>query len=199
MQNPILSEAYYRYGAPAVGGLATSIKAAREEENIGPIALAGAAGATGAYAGLKASQQYGPKLAGRIAPFISEMGANLGSRLTKYGGDRRGTTTISRGPRKGEKVTKKAFLGEQAERLGTMMEDKAKVKDLITDPTVASILGSSTAVATIPVAGLTAGLGGVAAGKAVGAFGVPGFVDPESYGSSNSPGARYKQTTVNYV
>ena len=32
MQNPILSEAYYRYGAPAVGGLATSIKAAREEE-----------------------------------------------------------------------------------------------------------------------------------------------------------------------
>ena len=39
MQNPILSEAYYRYGAPAVGGLATSIKAAREEENIGPIAI----------------------------------------------------------------------------------------------------------------------------------------------------------------
>ena len=43
------------------------------------------------------------------------------------------------------------------------------------------------------------GLGGVAAGAIPGAFGVPGFVDPESYGSSNSPGARYKQTTVNYV
>ena len=188
-----------QYGIPTAAGLGTSIKASREDENIGTIGLAGAAGAAGGFGGLMAARQLAPQLAGRLAPFISEMGANLGSRLTKYGGDRRGTTTISRGPRKGEKVTKKAFLGEQAEKLGTMIEDKAKVKDLITDPTVASVLGSSTAVATIPVAGLTAGLGGVAAGKAVGAFGIPGFVDPESYGSSNSPGARYKQTTVNYV
>tara|TARA_A100000171_G_C2048018_1_gene103771 strand:+ start:49 stop:648 length:600 start_codon:yes stop_codon:yes gene_type:complete len=199
MQNPILSEAYYRYGAPAIGGLATSLKAAREEENIGPIALAGAAGATGAYAGLKAAQQYGPGLAGKLAPFVSEIGAKVGPVFTKYGGNRRGTTTISRGAKKGEKVTKKAFLGDQAERLGNVMQDQAQVKDLITDPTVANILGSSTAVATIPIAGLTAGLGGAAAGKAIGAFGIPGFVDPEAYGSSNSPGARYKQSTVNYV
>ena len=63
---------------------------------------------------------------------------------------------------------------------------------------LARALGATTAVATVPTAALTAGLGGVAAGAIPGAFGVPGFVDPESYGSSNSPGARYKQTTVNY-
>ena len=40
-----------------LAGLGTSIKAAREDENIGPIALAGAAGAAGAYGGLMASQE----------------------------------------------------------------------------------------------------------------------------------------------
>ena len=57
--------------------------------------------------------------------------------------------------------------------------------------------------AGIPL-GLTAagGLGGMVGGgvsNMAQAVGVPGFtdqrIDPESYGSSNSPGARYKQTT----
>ena len=57
--------------------------------------------------------------------------------------------------------------------------------------------------AGIPL-GLTAagGLGGMVGGgiaNAAGMVGVPGmqsnYIDPESYGSSNSPGARYKQTT----
>lgn len=46
------------------------------------------------------------------------------------------------------------------------------------------------------------GLGGLIGGgvaNAAGMVGVPGmqsnYIDPESYGSSNSPGARYKQTT----
>jgi len=69
----------------------------------------------------------------------------------------------------------------------------------MSDPQVARGLGMTTAAVTIPAGALAAGLGGVAAGKVPGAFGIPGFVDPESYGSSNSPGARYKQTTVNYV
>ena len=66
-------------------------------------------------------------------------------------------------------------------------------------PEVARYLGGAAALATVPTAASAAGLGGVAAGAVPGAFGIPGFVDPESYGSSNSPGARYKQTTVNYV
>jgi len=50
---------------------------------------------------------------------------------------------------------------------------------------------------------LAAGLGGMVGGgisNAASAVGIPGFqqnmpIDPEAYGSSNAPGARYKQTT----
>ena len=56
------------------------------------------------------------------------------------------------------------------------------------------------AAGLVPASALTAGLGGVAAGAIPGALGVPGFtgIDPESYGSSNSPGARYKASTAQY-
>ena len=56
------------------------------------------------------------------------------------------------------------------------------------------------AAGLVPASALTAGLGGVAAGAVPGALGVPGFtgIDPESYGSSNSPGARYKASTAQY-
>jgi hypothetical protein len=55
-----------------------------------------------------------------------------------------------------------------------------------------------------PAAAGLAGLGGVALGAIPGAVGVPGFVqdaavDPEAYGSSNSVGARYKTSTMQYV
>jgi hypothetical protein len=60
-------------------------------------------------------------------------------------------------------------------------------------------LGKGVAAGLVPASALTAGLGGVALGAIPGSMGVPGFtdqrIDPESYGSSNSPGARYKQTT----
>ena len=61
----------------------------------------------------------------------------------------------------------------------------------------------SIAAGLVPASALTAGLGGVAAGAIPGAMGIPGFqqdsVDPESYGSSNSMGARYKPPTMQYV
>ncbi len=54
---------------------------------------------------------------------------------------------------------------------------------------------------------LAAGLGGLVGGgisNAASAVGIPGFqqnmpIDPEAYGSSNSPGARYKEPTLQYV
>ncbi len=57
--------------------------------------------------------------------------------------------------------------------------------------------------ASAPLSSVTyGGLGGLVGGgiaNAAGMVGVPGmqsdYIDPESYGSSNSPGARYKQTT----
>ena len=189
-----------QYGVPTVAGLGTSVRASREDENIGPVALAGAAGAAGGYGGLLAARQLGPggMLAGRIAPFLgtamSKAGEKVAPTLINYGRNRRGSN----------KVPKKAFMGGQAERLGKALQDTTGTsgtevfQEALADPNVARSFGIGAAAVTVPASALAAGLGGVAAGKAVGAFGIPGFVDPESYGSSNSPGARYKQTTVNY-
>jgi len=192
----------YQYGVPIVGGVGTSVRAVREDENIGPVALAGAAGAAGAYGGMMGARKLGPALAGRIAPFLSDAGAKVAPVFKDYGRNRRGTTSVvgeGKTVTKDKVVPKKAFMGGQAERLGEALEDKAGIKALMSDPQVARGLGMTTAAVTIPAAALAAGLGGVAAGQVPGAFGIPGFVDPEAYGSSNSPGARYKQSTVNYV
>ena len=200
---------YIKYGVPATLGLGTSAMAAQEEEDIGSVGLAGATGALGAVGGLLAARQLGPKLAGKIGPFLqkqmeTERGQKIAGDLTYYGRNRQGTTKrvprdkagVPKSVSRTEVVPKKAFLGEQAEELGKMMQDS---ESLGSNQRFARLLGAGTAVATVPAAGLAAGLGGVAAGEIPGAFSVPGFVDPESYGSSNSPGARYKQTTMNYI
>jgi len=200
---------YIKYGVPATLGLGTSAMAAQEEEDIGSVGLAGATGALGAVGGLLAARQLGPKLAGKIGPFLqkqmeTERGQKIAGDLTYYGRNRQGTTKrvprdeagVPKSVSRTEVVPKKAFLGEQAEKLGKMMQDP---ESLGSNQSFARLLGAGTAVATVPAAGLAAGLGGVAAGEIPGAFGIPGFVDPEAYGSSNSPGARYKQSTVNYM
>ena len=200
---------YLKYGVPATLGLGTSAMAAQEEEDIGSVGLAGATGALGAVGGLLAARQLGPKLAGKIGPFLqkqmeTERGQKIAGDLTYYGRNRQGTTKrvprdeagVPKSVSRTEVVPKKAFLGEQAEKLGKMMQDP---ESLGSNQSFARLLGAGTAVATVPAAGLAAGLGGVAAGEIPGAFGIPGFVDPEAYGSSNSPGARYKQSTVNYM
>lgn len=65
-------------------------------------------------------------------------------------------------------------------------------------------LGKRTAGLAVPVGAGLASLGGIAAGAIPGAMGVPGFqqqqyVDPESYGSSNTRGARAATTTLQYM
>jgi hypothetical protein len=66
-------------------------------------------------------------------------------------------------------------------------------------------IGKAVAAGAIPVpaAALTAGLGGVALGGAIGATGMPGFqqqgiIDPEAYQSSNMIGARQSISTLQY-
>ena len=186
-----------QYGIPTVAGLGTSIKASREDENIGTIGLAGAAGAAGGFGGLMAARQLAPQLAGRLAPFLSQAGASVAPSMKKYGiPSKKGTNQYQ------AKETSRP-LGKTIGELGETLADKegieSKVKNLLENQKAARALGIGTAAVTVPSAALAAGLGGVAAGQIPGAFGIPGFVDPESYGSSNSPGARYKQTTVNYV
>ena len=63
--------------------------------------------------------------------------------------------------------------------------------------------GKTFAAGMVPAAALTAGLGGVALGGAIGATGMPGFqqqgiVDPEAYQSSNMPGTRQSIPTLQY-
>ena len=186
-----------QYGIPTAAGLGTSIKASREDENIGTIGLAGAAGAAGGFGGLMAARQLAPQLAGRLAPFLSQAGASVAPSMKKYGiPSKKGTNQYQ------AKETSRP-LGKTIGELGETLADKegieSKVKNLLENQKAARALGIGTAAVTVPSAALAAGLGGVAAGQVPGAFGIPGFVDPESYGSSNSPGARYKQTTVNYV
>ena len=186
-----------QYGIPTVAGLGTSIKASREDENIGTIGLAGAAGAAGGFGGLMAARELAPQLAGRLAPFLSQAGASVATSMKKYGiPSKKGTNQYQ------AKETSRP-LGKTIGELGETLADKegieSKVKNLLENQKAARALGIGTAAVTVPSAALAAGLGGVAAGQVPGAFGIPGFVDPESYGSSNSPGARYKQTTVNYV
>ena len=186
-----------QYGVPTVAGLGTSIKASREDENIGTIGLAGAAGAAGGFGGLMAARQLAPQLAGRLAPFLSQAGASVAPSMKKYG------TPSKKGTNQYQAKETSSPLGKTIGELGETLADKegieSKVKNLLENQKVARGLGIGTAAVTVPSAALAAGLGGVAAGEVPGAFGIPGFVDPESYGSSNSPGARYKQTTVNYV
>ena len=186
-----------QYGVPTVAGLGTSIKASREDENIGTIGLAGAAGAAGGFGGLMAARQLAPQLAGKLAPFLSQAGASVAPSMKKY------STPSKKGTNQYQvKETSRPF-GETIGKLGDTLADKegieSKVNELIKDKKIARGLGIGTAAVTVPSAALAAGLGGVAAGEVPGAFGIPGFVDPESYGSSNSPGARYKQTTMNYI
>jgi hypothetical protein len=63
--------------------------------------------------------------------------------------------------------------------------------------------GKAFAAGMVPAAALTAGLGGVALGGAIGATGMPGFqqqgiIDPEAYQSSNMIGARQSIPTLQY-
>jgi len=198
----------FQYGVPISMGVGTSALAAQEDENLGSVGLAGATGALGAAGGLLAARQLAPQLAGKLGPFLqkrmeTERGQKIAAGLTEYGRNRPGTTKrvprdkagVPKSSMRTETVPKKAFLGGQAEKLGEMLNDPLGPDN----QSFARLLGAGTAVATVPAAGLAAGLGGVAAGEIPGAFGIPGFVDPEAYGSSNSPGARYKQSTVNYV
>ena len=98
---------------------------------------------------------------------------------------------------------------ESVRKGGARYKALGGMRDALTDAYMAagnipaSAVQKAAAGLAVPGGAALAGLGGVAAGMVPGALGVPGFqqqsvVDPESYGSSNSYGAVYKQTTPQY-
>jgi len=175
-----------KYGVPAAAALGAGGYALSQGEDPGSAVLAGAAGGLGAVGGL-----LGARLAGKYAPSLiraaqekvvtpaANLVGNVGKNIpaeSKFRNKAVGTTAqiLSAG--------EKASIGPGGQRLA----------------------GKLAAGAAVPAGALTAGLGGVALGAIPGSMGVPGFqqsvaIDPESYGSSNSEGARYKAPTGQYM
>jgi hypothetical protein len=174
-----------KYGIPAAAGLAAGGYALSQGEDPGSAILAGVGGGLGSAGALK-----GARLAGKYAPEITQaiqqkaaipMGNVVGN--------------IGRGIPPESNIRNKA-VGAAADILSAA-EGVAMV------PGSQRMVGKLTAGLGVPAAAGLAGLGGVALGAVPSSMGVPGFqqevVDPESYGSSNSPGARYKAPTMQYV
>ena len=199
------------YGALGGGALLAGGQAVKEQEDPGSIFLAGLGGGAGAVGGLGAAKG----LAGKFSPALRRaMGgaeaAGQGLAYRYLSGDQAPRSSletrkfVENRPKKQGPVDKlltkeaKEYL-EATEPLNPGYTAMRDVVDPRREGSLARRLGKATAFGTVPAIALAGGFGGVTAGGVLGAAGLPGFVDPESYGSSNSPGARYKQTTVNYV
>jgi hypothetical protein len=162
-----------KYGVPAAAGLATGGYALSQGEDPGSAVLAGLAGGLGAAGALK-----GARLAGKYAPEIAEV---IQQKAVVPMGNVVGN--IGRGIPAESTVRNKA-VGKAADIL-------AAAEGSAMGPGSQRMVGKLAAGLGVPAAAGIAGLGGIAAGAIPGAMGVPGFqqgiVDPESYGSSNSP------------
>ena len=194
-------------GALGGGALLASLKAAQEEEDIGSSLLGAVGGGAAGLGGLYGARYLAGKFAPQLAAGINRLGVDKSYRyLTGAEGKMpKGYSEVRRyeknigeaGPVKArgpfEKVAPKSRR-KIAKEIIEQYDPNAVMR-----PEVARYLGGATALATVPTAAYAGGFGGVVTGGALGAVGMPGFVDPEAYGSSNSPGARYKQSTVNYM
>ena len=171
-----------KYGIPAAAGLAAGGMLAQDQEP-GIAALGGLGAALGAAAGLK-----GARLAGKYSPQIVEFLQNKAV-----------TPVANVVSNIGARVPAESKYRNQA--VGTLADALAKAETEKLGEGAQRTVGKIAAVLTVPVSAGLAALGGQAAGMIPGAMEVPGFapqqpaIDPESYGSSNSLGARYKQTT----
>jgi len=184
-----------KYGVPIAAGLATGGYALSQGEDPGSAILAGGTGALGGAAGL-----LGARLAGKyMAPYVANS--------IREGGGPILSSTLSE--------LKKGSEGGLRQKMAADIEQK--LKRASGNQQLTQALGGATqgtpfergiqkgiAAGLVPASTLAAGLGGVALGAIPGSMGLPGFVqggtvDPESYGSSNSPGARYKAPTLQYL
>lgn len=153
----------------------------------------------------QAGQQLSGALAGKYAPLIGALGgAAIGA-----GGSVLGNVVTGQADEKGPgRIALEALgAGGLAAIPGFAGGRMAKQQQVLNKSGVtlgslekAALMGGQ---AMAPISSVAyGGLGGLIGGgvaNAAGMVGVPGmqsnYIDPESYGSSNSPGARYKQTT----
>ena len=188
-----------KYGVPLAGGLAAGGYALSQDEDPGSAALAGLAGGAGGAAGLLAAG----RLAGKYNPALIAAAQKQVSNLGNKVGDL-GRNLPAKGLRRGAVNAAVNVVDAADARL--FGDPRAGMSAALPFPTqnVQRNLGGALAAGLVPGAGALAGLGGAAAGGALGAMGIPGFqqnmpIDPEEYGSSNSAGARYKDPTLQHV
>ena len=170
-----------KYGIPAAAGLATGGYAYSQGEDPGTSILAGTTGALGGAAGL-----LGARLAGKYAPAIAQQAQEKAI-----------TPMANVVGNIGANVPKESKFRNKA--VGQIADVLAAAEQATVGPRAERTTGKITAGLGVPAGAGLAGLGGIALGAIPSSMGIPGFtdqrIDPESYGSSNSPGARYKQTT----
>jgi len=187
------------YGVPAAAGLAVGGALAAQGEDPGSAALGGAAAALGARGGLGV----GRVLAGKYNPALiasaQKQVTALGNKIGDYARDLPEKSLR----RQAANVAADVVSGIDTRVFGDPLKGVSGAIPFPTRGVQGNIAKGISGLAT-PAAAAAAGLGGVALGAIPGALGVPGFVqqpaiDPESYGSSNSMGARYKAPTMQYV
>lgn len=174
-----------KYGVPAAAGLGVAGMAAADDENPAAVLGAGAAGVLGGAAGLVGARQlagkYNPQLIMRAQKAVSGLGNAIGD----YG----------RNLPEGSKV-RSAATGAAADIVdaidATVFGVPGQQNAAIPFPNEGAQrkLGKAVAAGLVPGAAAAAGLGGVAAGRAVGVIGQAMGIDPEAPGSSNTMGSR---------
>ena len=192
-RNPAASAVAGGLGAAGLATLGNITSGEAEREGAGRLGLeALGAGALGAALGTQI-----PGLRGRAASAMRNIGAVS---LQNPG------ATARRAKMSPSEIQSAEFARDLLNAAVRSGEDPAKLRnDLKTSARRGQAIINT---AGIPLA-LTAagGLGGMVGGGAANlgsALGVPGLqaqmpLDPESYGSSNSPGARYKASTMQYM
>lgn len=172
-----------KYGVPAAAGLATGGYALSQGEDQGSAALAAGLGGLGGAAGL-----LGARVAGKYSPQLVSMIQEkavvpVGNVIGDIGRNLPDDSKMRAGA-----VRKAADVVNALEQIQPGSQVQRNV-------------GKAAAVGLVPASALAAGLGGVAAGAVPEALGMPGFqqgIDPESYASSNMPGARQSISTLQY-
>lgn len=214
--NPLI-----KYGIPAAAGLAVGGMLAQDQQP-GVAALGGLGAALGAYGGLRTARLAGKYMAPEVLNLANQGKTQIAEGLTQASQSigkapisdaaykeyldqaaRTGAKTVTleslnKARLKANSESKRAALlgGLAGAVQGIKIPQTPEAKEI-----TERILENSVASLAIPASAGLAALGGQAAGMIPGALNVPGFapqqqsLDPESYGSSNSPGARYKQTT----
>ncbi len=189
----------FKYGIPAAAGLGLAAYGAQQGATPGETALVGGTAALGGAAGLLGARalagKYNPALVAAAQKNVTRLGNKIGdvARDLPEKGLRRGAANVAAD----------VVSAADARLFG---DPTAGISAAIPFPTqgVQRNIGKGIAAGLVPGAALSSAGGGAALSEIPAALGVPGFVqnqalDPESYGSSNSPGARYKASTMQYM